>query len=268
MADDPAKADKSKEEEGKGSEPATEKPNEEKKEAGADLKLPEKFQGKSPEEIAKAYIDLEKKLGEQSEELGKSRETQGQINILLDTLWSDQELYKQVETAVKKKMGGQVPAQQPGQKQEAGKDGQATVRDDQRSYLESRIISEFQSRHGLEKLPPEERQKLMQQVSNAWATMLDPKGRKTREELLAGVELDVLPTQLDNAYWITRKDVFMEKGKLPAQDYASFGSMPSSSGKSEEGVEMTPKERTVAEKLGVDPEKYVKRKQQIKSENK
>jgi hypothetical protein len=41
---------------------------------GGEPSFPEKFQGKSAEEIAQAYVELERKLGEQAQELGDLRQ--------------------------------------------------------------------------------------------------------------------------------------------------------------------------------------------------
>ena len=235
--------------------------------------LPENLKNKSAEEIVTMYRNLEKKLGEQSGEVKQARDTQEKMNLVLQAIWRNPDVYRGVEREMQSLAKGEavltdrkpseIPTDGEGKK-EAGKPEEAADSDSRR-YLENQIISDFQKKFGLERLPAQERQELMQKISTTWANMLDPKGRKTKQELLASVELDTLPTQLENAYWITHKDSLDSRGDLPNQDVASVGSMPTSSGKSE-GGETTAEERKTAEKLGVSPDKYIKRKQQISKE--
>lgn len=232
--------------------------------------LPENLKGKSPEEITTMYRNLEKKLGEQSGEVKSARDTQEKMNLVLQAIWRNPDLYRGVEREIQSLAKGEavLTDRTPDEdgKKEAGKPQEASKGTDERRYLENQIISEFQKKFGLERLSVQERQELMNKVSTTWANMLDPKGRKTKQELLASVELDTLPTQLENAYWLAHKESLVSRGNLPYQDTASVGSMPTGSGRSENGVELSPKEREMAEKLGVSPDKYIKRKQQISEE--
>jgi hypothetical protein len=236
--------------------------------------FPDKLKGKSPEEIVKIYGELEKKLGEQSSEVKQARDTQEKMNLVLQAIWRNPDLYRGVEREIQSLASGDavLTDRKPSEfsageegKEEAGKPKEASKGNDERRYLENQIISEFQRKFGLERLPAQERQELMQKVSTTWANMLDPKGRKTKQELLSSVELDTLPTQLENAYWLSHKES-LARGGQPYQDVASVGSMPTGSGKSEEGEALTPKEKETADKLGVSPDRYIKRKQQIINE--
>jgi hypothetical protein len=244
--------------------PAPDKPE---KDGGEPLQVPEKLQNKSTEDLVKMYGELERKLGEQSGEVKQARDIQEKMNIVLKAISQDPELYNRVEKAVQTTISGEQPLS-PDVKRgdmEAGK-AQEPQGNDQRRYLENQAIADFHRKFGVDRLPSEERQKLMQEVSTAWANMIDPKGRKTKQELLSSVELDVLPQQLENAYWLAKKATLIDKGNLPNQDFASIGSVPGSSGKAEEGVTLTPQEQKIAEKLGIDPDKYAKQKQQIRKE--
>lgn len=230
-------------------------------------KVPEKLQNKSTEDLVRMYGELERKLGEQSGEVKQARDTQEKMNVVLQAISRNPELYNQVEKEVQAVVRGEEPLTSDVKRgePEAGKEKEPQ-RDDQRRYLENQAIADFQQKFGINKLSSEERQKLMQDVSTAWANMIDPKGRKTKQELLSSVELDVLPQQLENAYWLANKQSLVDKGSLPNQDFASIGSVPSGSGKAEEGVNLTPQEQKIAEKLGIDPDKYAKQKQQIRKE--
>lgn len=231
--------------------------------------LPENLKGKSPEEITGMYRNLEKKLGEQSGEVAEARKTQEKMNTVLQAIWRNPDLYRGVEREIQAMASGQAvltDRQPKGREEEAGKTKEDSKDADIRRHLENQAIADFQTKFGIDKLSVGERQELMNKVSTAWANMLDPRGRKTKQELLSSVELDILPSQLENAYWLTQKDALLDKGKLPGQDYASWGSVPSSSGRKDEGVELTAQERQIAEKLGIEPDKYLKRKQQISSE--
>ena len=103
----------------------------------------------------------------------------------------------------------------------------------------------------------------MKKVSSELAEMLDPGGKKTIAQVISETSLSRLPKMLENAYFLAHKDSLVDKGKIDP-DYASIGSIAtSSSGKSDPINSLTDRERQIAEKLGVKPEKYLERKKEI-----
>src|SRR5205809_52028 len=70
--------------------------------------LPEQFKGKSAKEIANSYLELQKKLGEHSEELKSSREAKAEVEYwrqLGQIIRTNPALYKLIEEEVVKKSG-------------------------------------------------------------------------------------------------------------------------------------------------------------------
>src|SRR3990167_8425854 len=78
------------------------------------LQLPEKFKGKTPEQIAEAYVELERKIGEQSSTVEEAKKLREQTDTLVRAIWSDPDLYRQVEAGVKKFTNGEsLPERDP-----------------------------------------------------------------------------------------------------------------------------------------------------------
>jgi len=225
-------------------------------EAQAHSNLPEKFKGKSPEEIVTMYTELEKKFGEHSKEVSDAREYLKERAVINQLLDEDKELYSMFEARLKRKYA-------PNEKESDGEVKSDPVVTDIRRSEENRIIGDFQRSLGIDQMPQEKRSEIMKKVSNEMAEMLDPGGKKSIGQVLSGISLSMLPKMLENAYFLAHKDSLVDKGKLDA-DVASIGSIAtSSSGKSDPINSLTDREREIAEKLGVKPEKYLERKKQI-----
>jgi hypothetical protein len=230
----------------------------------APLDLPEKLQGKSVEDLAKMYVSLEKKMGEQSGELGDARKYLKERELLAQAVSRNPELYKMLENEISTLQGRPVtPQEEKKESGEAEKEIDPRLADLRRAE-ENRMIADFQGKFGIDKLSTEERKGLMEKVSAQFADLVDPGGKKPISQILSEVSLEQFPKFLENAYWIVNKDSLMDRGKLPDQDMASIGSMPtSSSGKSGQESGLTERERHIAGRLGVDPDKYLKSKRNI-----
>lgn len=266
MAKDEKSPDNKSEKDTKKEAPAEAQAEKEQKEQEP-LNLPEKFQGKSAEEIAKSYVELEKKYGAHSKELEEARKLKQERQVLEQAVARNPKLYKQLETEINKMYG-----RQPAESKETSKEGsgEAGKTDPQVAELrraeELRVISEFQRKYGLDKLEKDKREELMKKVSTQFAELRDPGGNKSMTQVLAETRLDQLPKFLENSYWLVNKESLVDKGSLPSQDTASIGSIPaSSSGKSDESG-LTERERLVAEKLGINPDEYLKEKRQLEKE--
>lgn len=218
--------------------------------------LPEKFKGKTPEEIARAYTELERKLGEQSGKISegeKYRQEVEQWRQLGSIIEQDPVLYSAVETKVK------------GPKQT---NGESSRRDDARVALEQTIINDFERSRGLDNLDQDRRSKLNEKIGIELAEMLDPGGKKTYTEIIENIPLDRLPKFLDKAYRLATADDTAERARMEGlvsarqNNEAAFGNIPASSGKSD-GVTLTPEEKVAARRMNITEEQYAKNKAEL-----
>lgn len=225
------------------------------REAQAPSNLPEKFQGKSPDEIVQMYTELEKKFGEHSKEVKDARQYLQERAVINEVLAEDKELYSMFESRLKKKYA-------PSTESDGEVKSDPVVTDLRRSE-ENRIIGDFQKNLGIADLSAEKRTEVMKKVSNELAEMVDPGGKKSLGQILSEQSLSRLPKLLENAYFLAHKDSLFDKGKQDP-DLASIGSIATgSSGKSDPINSLTDREREIAGKLGVKPEKYLERKKEI-----
>lgn len=230
----------------------------------APSQIPENLKGKTADDLIKMYGELERKLGEQSSTVAEARKLRENQEILAKAIYSDPKLVEQVETAVKKMYGQSNETTDDVKKSEGAVKQQDPRVSELRRASENRTIAEFSARFGLDNMKPEERQEMMKKIGGKLADLVDPTGVKPVAQVLSDISLDKLPTLLEDAYWLVNKDSIMDKGALP-QDFASIGRISGSTSKSGETETLTEKEKAVAEKLGVKPEKYLERKKQIQS---
>lgn len=268
MVKDEKSPDKKSEKDTKKEAPVKAQADKEQEKEQEPLNIPEKFQGKSAEEIAKSYLELEKKYGAHSKELEEARKLKQERQVLEQAVARNPELYKQLETEINKMYGRQTADSKETSKEGSG---EARKEDSQIAELrraeENRIITDFQRKFGIDKLDREDREKLMKKVTNQFADLRDPGGNKPISQILADTQISQLPTLLENSYWLVNKDSLVNKGRIPHQDTASIGSIPaSSSTKSDSDSGLTEYERKIASKLGVNPEDYLKSKRTIKEE--
>jgi phage I-like protein len=235
--------------------PVTESTGKAEEKTQAPSNLPEKFKGKSPEEIADMYLQLEKKFGEHSKEVNDARQYLQERAVINELLAEDKELYSMFETRLKKKY---TP------KDESDGEVKSDPRiNDLRKSEENRIIGDFQRTLGIDQMPAEKRIEVMKKVSSELAEMVDPGGNKPIGQIISETSLSKLPKLLENAYFLAYKDSLIDKGKLEP-DLASIGSIATaSSGKSDPINTLTERERDIAKKLGVSEDKYLERKKQI-----
>jgi len=235
--------------------PVTEQTGKTESKAQAPLNVPEKFQGKSPEQIVEMYTNLEKKFGEHSKEVNEAKKYLQEREVINKVLSEDKELYSMFEKRLKN-------LYDPKSESDGEVKPDPVVTDIRRSE-ENRAIADFQKNLGIDKLDKEKRSEVMKKVSNELAEMLDPGGNKNIGQIISGVSLSNLPKLLENAYFLAYKDNLVDKGNLDP-DLASIGSIATaSSGKSDPINSLTEREKEIAEKLGVKPEKYLERKKQI-----
>lgn len=211
--------------------------------------LPEKFKGKSASDIAKSYLELEKKLGSYSQ-TEKELQDWRQLGKVIK---QDPELVKALEA----KVAGE-------QKSEAN--GKAN--DDTRNALSNKIVGDFEKDYGIDRLSEDKRREMHKKIGEELADMLDPGGNKTTREILDSINLSRLPQYLGKAYRLATIDDEAEqnraKGIIQARQNSegTFSSMRSSGGQSQKTT-LSPEEEATAKKLGISPEKYLEQKKKL-----
>jgi len=208
---------------------------------------------KSPNELAKGYKELEKKFGEQSEQVRQAKEFATTVEPLLGVIRDDPELFKMLDERLRK-MG--EPSGTPEAK--AKGDEKATGQDEMRSVASDLILARFEERKGIEKLPPDERRTIRQSIGDVIY--------KLTGQSFADVDLRRLPEVLENAFVLVKEKGLIDKSKLEALTSAKgeeggIPSLPSSPGKAE--TALSSEEADVAEKLGLPREQYLEGKKSL-----
>lgn len=227
----------------------------EKKESEAPSKLPPSLQGKTPEQIAEMYVHLEKKLGEQSDEINTARQLREDIDIVLRALYKNPALYRQVEEEIRQLQG--IPKEEKKEK----RDGEEVAPDDVRKAEQNRVIGEFETQFKIKDLSKEKRSELNKRIVQELVEMRDPSGKKTVVQVFNEIPVDQLHKYLEKAFWLARKSVLVDEGSsITEEDLSSIGSLSASSLKSDNKFGLTEGEIKTAERLGVPLEKYAKQK--------
>lgn len=222
--------------------------------------LPDNFKGKSATEIASMYQNLEKKMGEQSKEIGDVRKLKNDMDQVLQVLWKNPELFQQVERELLRTQGHELPEvrdPKSGRDGETKKDGN----DDLRSEAQSRVIASFEQQFKIQELPSDKRKELNKRVATEFAELRDPEGKKPVSQLIRETPVNQLGKLLEKAYWLAVKDSFVDQGS--SLDIGSIGSMAASSGKADSSNGLSDREAQVARNLGISPEDYAKNKKKI-----
>jgi phage I-like protein len=231
-----------------------------------DEQLPERFKGKTANQIAKDYLELQKKIGEQGEQVAQTKQQLAdkekllqQYDALGKVIQSDPALYYQIEGKIKS-LSQQRPSQQP-----TDPSNQKTERDltDVKLSAQNQIFTNFESKFGINNLSEDQAKSLQSKIGKELAEMT---GAKDVPSAIASLSLDRLPLFLEKAYRLATDGDDQErarlKGMLDARrnNQASFGNVPSSSIR-ENPNGLSPEEKNVAKRLGVTEEKYLKNKQ-------
>jgi len=239
--------------------------------------LEDVYKGKTAQEIAQMHKSAETKLGEVSEELGGLRKRDQQVNVLLRAIYSNPELYNQVDSAVKKLTGTEVPSDgttptppstEGSPKQTAQTPQPSPFELDARRAMEADKMNEFERKFGIDQLPPTERKNMHTKIGIALANMIDPGGNKSYQEIVNGISISKLPMFLENAYFIANRDNLVPREKLDAiyqrnaNNSAAIGGIPSS-GTTPSEVSLSPEEKETARKMNIPEDKYLQRKKEI-----
>lgn len=211
--------------------------------------VPNKFEGKSTEEVVKAYEEAQKLIGSQGEKIGKTtkekEELEKQLNnltYLAQVIESDPDLFKAVEAKIKGPV--ETKTEQP---------------DDVRQTITSNVIKEFEQKFGLDKLDDEKAQGIR--------TAIGQRVERLTGKSIQDIPLSQLAETLESGYTLATQHDQVEqarlKGILEASENrgAEFGSIPSSGVKGNEKP-LTPDEQRTARRLGISEEDYKKYKDQ------
>lgn len=212
--------------------------------------LPDKFKGKSIEEIAQSYTELEKKLGEGAKTVEEKRKLESEVEQwrqLGGFIQRNPALYKALEEEIK---SGEQQSQE----------NKETKRDDTRIALEQRIIGDFEKKYAIDSLSDESRSDLHKRIATELAEMLDPGGNKNYQQIVEELPLNKLDTYLNKAYKLATVDDTAERARLQGllearqNREATFGSFPASSSNSE--IQLTPEQRETARRMKISEKDY------------
>ena len=219
-----------------------------------DTSVPDKFKGKTVEDIAHMYGELEKVYGKHSDEVHEYREKIKQWEALGNVIKGNPEILKAVESEIEKISGKKL--------ENKDENKNKPVRDDTRIAVENGIINNFERQYGIDRLEQGKRAEIHKRIGQELGDMLDPTGKRTTADILENVSLEKLPRYLEKAYKLATLDDEKEKARSQAFLQANqnrdaiIGSMPSSGGSSE-GGSLTPEQRKVAQKMHITEEKYL-----------
>lgn len=202
---------------------------------------------KDPAEMAKAYKDLESKLGTQGSELAQAREFASVVEPLLDVVRNDPELFNTIDQKLRSKGTSVSDAPRDSKSQE-----------EIRTAAGDLIISSFEKKYGLDQMNDGDRAEARRKIGEK-ISQLTGQG-------INQVDLRRLGPVLEDAYFLANKDKITDKAKLEAllaaegNNEAVIPSVPQSGGSTE--ANLTPEEARVAAKMGLTREQYLEGKKQ------
>lgn len=241
---------------------------------GSNTKAPS-YKFKTQEEAEKSYQELEKKFGEHSQEVEAARKFQEDSKVVFDAIWSDPDLYRAVETGIKKRQNGaQLPETKPTVPKKG--DEEASVINNQVSEIkktqENKILNDFYAQFGYRNLGEKEFRDATQNLSLTLAEIVDPSGQRPIREVLNNIPLSKLPRFLEHAHKIANYNMAIGQAKKSAlsqveNEDATIGSFAASSGQGRgNAVTLTNRERETARKMGIKEEDYLASKTKILKE--
>ena len=238
------------------------KKGEEKKEPKKEPKA-EETSAQEPEkkEEPDRLAELEKKLGEHSEYIGKTKEFVEGASVVINTIAGSPELTKAFQQEVQKKYNlGAVPAQQApqggSQEQPPAQSPNETKQIDDRvtgveTSQREQVIRNFESSHGIDSLGSEERSKVRKGIT----TYLADFGLK-----IDTIPLPLLQNNLEKAFVGTHAEKLREEGKLEGMtkarelQNATIGTMGGTTPTPSEEKGLSPAQKEWAKRLGVEEE--------------
>jgi hypothetical protein len=203
---------------------------------------------KTEAELAKSYKDLETKLGQNSEEIRRSKEFAELMNPLLEEIRNDPEVFNKLDEKLRKR--GQ-PNETPADKTDTK--GKVDSLDEVRNVTSEMIRVDFEGRHGISELSPDEQKDMRRKIGDTILRLTGQPFDKVDLRRLGGV--------LEDAWFLANKDQLVDKSKLESLaatrgvDEASISAIPSSGKKGE--TNLTPEQAKAAAKLGLSRDQYI-----------
>jgi len=210
------------------------------------------------------------------EELGKLKKVEEDYNVyrtqvdpVLQTLYSDPELFNTVLDKHNKRLGIATPPANP---DPANPNPAPPVDTDTRQAVLTNTFRDFEKEKGMVALTDDARKDLNGKILGELKDMLDPMGNKTLDQALKDVSLSKLPRFLEKAYDLATKDEQIHaaaeaaKAKTLEESAGIIGSMPSGSVDTSE-VGLSAKEKEVARKMNISEEQFLENKKKIMVRN-
>lgn len=208
-------------------------------------------------------IALAKELGEKETQLKQLTEFSKNAAPIFQIIQEDPAILKQIDEALKKKAGVADP--KPEDKKEDKPATPDPLAVESRQYNVIQAVNQFLKDEGIDKLSPEDSQKVQQMVAKQLGELVDPQGNKTLPQIFNDINLTKLPQFLKNSYNLVKlqmqdsKDPILQSiNKDP--NMGVLGSMASGDSINPDEIVLTDKEREVAANMGISPEKYLENK--------
>ena len=212
---------------------------------------------------------IAEELGMAKKENETLREYQERVNPVIETIWSDPELFKQVEEKHKNRLNPQKETPKEILKEKVVN----STDTDTRNAVIRDIVDTFSDKYGITKLDSANKAEMNTKVGTMLKDLLDPKGnKKDLSQVMEDVSLTKLPFYLEQSYYLANKDSMLssakEQGRKEVQD-ASLGVIASFSSSSIEpdSMMLSAKEKLIAENMGISSDKYLARKKEIAKRN-
>lgn len=221
-------------------------------------------------------VKLATELGETKAKLKELETYREQTVPLLETVWNDAPLLKDLTEKHNKRLGKVTDT--PADKTPAAGDKPeipaAPFDQDTRTALINQASSTFEEKHGISKLSEDEQKQMRGKVGAMLKEMVDPRGNKSMAQVFEDISLTKLPWYLDRAYDLVTKDEqlkhAMEAGKnsvLDEYDEArgTMGNIPGTSVPIEQ-MTLSPAQKKVAAKQGISEADYLSQLKKIAAE--
>lgn len=215
-------------------------------------------------------VALAEKVGKLEAENAALKSYQEKVDPVIQTIWSDQELFNKTTETHNKRLGIT-----PTNDKDKPKDDKiavtpqpsATEIDNRNAHIKN-IVDKFSTDHGITKLEADKQKEINTKVSVELQEMLDPMGNKTLNQIMETVSVTKLPAYLEKAYFLATRTEQIEAAKKEGanQNAGIIGSIPSSSIE-ESSIALSAKEKDIAAKQGVSEEKYLENKKAILERN-
>jgi hypothetical protein len=198
---------------------------------------------KSASELAKAYKDLEKKFGETSEEIKKSREFAQIVQPLLDEIRADPEIFDKLDKKLRDK-------NDPKNKDNKDDKKDTKANEEARETMSNLIVTRFEESHKFSEMTKDEQADLRKKIGTE---IMELTGLKLEQ-----IDLRRQEQILEKAYKLVTNEN-KSSSSTDSNDDAPFdgaiGSLNSSQGKGQKTL--SSEEAKVAEKLGLTREQYI-----------